>query len=133
MLGRRTYSVLVVALMTVMSLSPVVTATFTPNDPHWEPDPYVGNEDQWGPEHINADDAWDLSDVNEQGRSFTNPGKREIIVAILDTGMAWPHDELEDVLWINPITGKPGYDFADDDDEIYTFSGYKVGVHGAMI
>lgn len=67
---------------------------YTPNDP------YLDN--QWSLDTINAFEAWDI------GR-----GSSDIVVAILDTGIDWTHEDLDDNMWTN-ADGYHGYNFIDD-------------------
>jgi subtilisin family serine protease len=84
-------------------------AFFLPNDPHWN----HPTEDQWGPENIDVDDAWDLSNAQTEGGGFTNPGSRDIVVAVLDTGIDPIHQDLEDNIW-----GAMSWDYTDDDSNV---------------
>ena len=63
-------------------------------------------------QHIHSEDAW----------QFTN-GSKEIIVAVLDSGIDFSHSELEDVSWIN--TGEIANNSIDDDG-----NGYIDDTHG---
>jgi len=54
---------------------------------------------------MDVKEAWDLV-----------KGNSNIVVAVLDTGVDYTHSDIEDNIWINPDTNKPGYDFAGDDD-----------------
>jgi parallel beta-helix repeat protein len=73
-------------------------------------------EDQWGLDKIQAPEAWDI----ERGK--------DIVIAIVDTGVDYNHEDLTDNIWINedeiPDNGKDddgngfvddfrGYDFVD--------------------
>ncbi len=68
---------------------------YYPNDPMWaaydDPvDPKDSPYDQWGPAMIGANIVW-----NE-----TN-GSEDIVVAVMDTGIRFDHEDLNDILWIN--------------------------------
>jgi subtilisin family serine protease len=54
----------------------------------------------WGMERINASAAWDIT-----------TGGQEVVVAVLDTGIDYNHEDLQGNLWINP---SPGYDSNND-------------------
>jgi len=84
---------------------------YTPNDPMWESDddgddPMDSVYDQWGPAKIGANIVW--NELN---------GSDEIIVAVLDTGVRFDHEDLNANIWINededPNNG------IDDDDNGY--------------
>gem|GEM_PF-3501287 len=64
---------------------------FIPNDPLWS--------SQWGPQHINAPDAWDFQ-----------TGSMGIAIAIIDEGVQYTHPDLS-----ARFSGLIGYDFVDDD------------------
>ncbi len=81
--------------VTVISGFPV-HAEFRPNDPF-----YV---DQWGLTKIGAPQAWDVT-----------LGSRNVIVAVVDTGVVWTHPDLLGNMWSNPTDGTHGYDFVGQD------------------
>ncbi len=68
---------------------------YWPNDPMWESDD-AGNDprdsvfDMWGPSKLGADIVWNESN-----------GSEDVIVAILDTGIMYNHEDLNDNIWIN--------------------------------
>ena len=63
-----------------------VHLAFTPNDPLWSNDPYVGLG-EWGPRKILLDRAWDLTG-----------GAQPVTIAVLDTGVDTTHPDLAGVL-----------------------------------
>lgn len=67
--------------------------SYTPNDTLWSV--------QWGPKKIQAQDAWNLT-----------KGNSSVIVAILDTGVDYLHEDLSGNMWKNPSEdgGTPGVD-----------------------
>ena len=76
-----------------------VHAEFRPNDPYFN---CVG---QWGVCKIGADSAWDVT-----------LGSRSVVVAVVDTGVWWTHEDLLANMWVNPSDGTShGYDFIDGD------------------
>ncbi|MDQ1371432.1 MAG: family serine peptidase, partial [Candidatus Thermoplasmatota archaeon] len=117
----------------VLSISPERKAhvLLTPDDPDIS--------SQWGLESILAYDAWDIS-----------LGSHDVVVAVLDTGIDWEHQDLAANMWTND-DGYYGYNFVDenwypmddntngyDDDgdwqeNTYTYHGTHVaGVVGAV-
>ena len=77
-----------------------------PNDPYWEL--------QWGPQTIGADKAWN-----------TTIGKRDILVAVVDTGIDWNHTDLA----ANYVS--LGYDWVNNDTSPMDDNGH--GTHCAGI
>ncbi len=76
-----------------------VHAEFHPNDPYFN---CIG---QWGVCKIGADSAWDVT-----------LGSRSVVVAVVDTGVWWTHEDLQANMWVNPSDGTShGYDFIDGD------------------
>ncbi len=68
---------------------------YWPNDPLWESDdpgtdPMDSVYDQWGPAMIGASDVW-----NEM------KGSEDVIVAVIDSGVNFNHEDLHDHIWIN--------------------------------
>ena len=77
-----------------------------PNDPHYT------NDDLWGLKKIHCPAAWDISTSSN------------IIVAVLDTGVDYRHEDLKQNMWVNEaeLNGEPNKD--DDGD------GYKDDTYG---
>lgn len=71
-----------------------------PNDPR-----YV---EQWALQNMDAEGAWDLE-----------IGCPEVVIAVIDTGVAWDHADLADNIWTNAgedwVNGNPGNNGVDDD------------------
>ena len=70
-----------------------VHAEFRPSDPF-----YI---DQWGLPKIGAQQAWDVT-----------LGSRNVVVAVVDTGVVWTDKDLEPNIWSNS-DGTHGYNFVD--------------------
>ena len=96
-------------------------------------------DDQWSLSHIDAFEAWDIT-----------LGTEDIVVAVLDTGIDWNHQDLADNMWSND-DGYHGYNFISDNwypmddnvdgydnngdfvEDVYTYHGTHVaGVVGAV-
>ena len=60
-------------------------------------------EDLWGLKKINAERAWDIA--------YSQPGS-EVIVAVIDTGLDWEHEDISANVWINSaeLNGETGID-----------------------
>ena len=99
----------------------IVQATMEPNDPDWEKLWGLNNTGQTGgtvDADIDALEGWDVTQ-----------GSSDVIVAVVDTGVDYAHEDLVDNMWVNPgecpnptnceKNGK------DDDD-----NGYVDDIHG---
>jgi hypothetical protein len=84
-------------------------STNVPDDPRYG--------ELWGMEMIDAPVAWD---------NFT--GSREVVVAIIDTGIDYNHEDLIDNMWTNPGE-TPGNGIDDDGngyiDDVYGYNFYE--------
>lgn len=76
---------------------------------------------QWHLEHAGVKDAWDFLYSND----LPVGGSREIIVAIIDTGVDYTHPDLVDNMWVNPLEHKDGTDTSGN--------GFIDDIHGANI
>lgn len=101
-----------------------------PNDPEFA--------DQYAHQLIQMSDAWDIS-----------TGSRDIVVAVLDTGVDVNHPDLKDNIWINEdeipnndidddnngfVDDVSGWNFEDDsNDVIPEFTWYGVAGHGTQV
>src|SRR2546428_7167226 len=97
-----------------------VHTEFTPSDPFFF--------DQWGLKSIGVPSAWDVS-----------LGDRNVIVAVIDTGVWWTQTDIQANMWTNSVDGTHGWDFVDGDsnpmdiDPSGTYHGTGVaGVIGAI-
>lgn len=87
----------------------VVQTTAVPNDPFYQSSGSWGQsyQDLWGLHKINAKDAWDKT-----------TGSKDVVVAVVDTGIDRTHPDLKDNIWSNSneIQGNN----IDDDNNGYT-------------
>lgn len=66
------------------------------------------------------------ADINIQGVWKDHPGSKDIIIAVVDTGVDYKHEDLKNNMWQNlaELNGKPGYD--DDGngyiDDVYGYN-----------
>jgi subtilisin family serine protease len=74
-------------------LSLFTTTATIPNDPYYSSSTLWGKEykDQWGLHTINAGKAWDIE-----------KGSKDVVVAVVDTGVDMSHKDLSDNIWTNP-------------------------------
>ena len=75
-----------------------VHAAFDPNDT------YFNCVAQWSLCKIGAPSAWDVT-----------LGSPSVVVAVVDTGVWWTHEDLQANMWTNPSDGTHGFDFIDGD------------------
>ena len=91
---------------------------FTPNDPFWEnpndsdEDPRTTVFEQFGPSKIGANVVWNDISVNQS-----------VVVCILDSGVAYDHEDLMNTMWINDDE-IPDNEIDDD------FNGYIDDIYG---
>jgi subtilisin family serine protease len=91
----------------------IYRASAVPDDPRWS--------ELWGLQNANgadidAPEAWDVS-----------TGSRNVLVAVIDTGVDYTHEDLRDNMWRNPgETGDGKENNGIDDDN----NGYVDDVHG---
>jgi hypothetical protein len=75
-----------------------VSAEFRPNDPYYL--------DQWGLRQIGAPNAWDVT-----------LGRPTVVVAVVDTGVWYTHQDIAANMWINPADGTThGRDFINNNN-----------------
>jgi thermitase len=75
-----------------------VSAEFRPNDPYYW--------DQWGLVRIGAPNAWDVT-----------LGKPSVVVAVVDTGVWYTHQDIAANMWVNTFAGMThGHDFINNND-----------------
>lgn len=91
----------------------IIRKTNTPNDPRFY--------EQWNMRQISAPTAWD---------SYTGPynPSDSLIVAVLDTGIAYSHPDLQNNLWVNP--GEVCGNGIDDDGNGYVDDCYGINLGG---
>jgi subtilisin family serine protease len=106
-----------------------ITATPPPNDPHYM------NGDLWGLLKISAPSGWDVT-----------TGSSSVIVAVIDSGVAYDHLDLAGNIWVNddiPSNGidddhngyvddARGWDFVQDDPTPLDFNSHGTHVAGTI-
>lgn len=101
----------------VEEIKPVKTASFSVNDPYFSKQWHYNNTKQYASfvtgADINLDEAWEYC-----------RGSKDVIVAVIDAGIRYTHEDLADNMWTNlaELNGTAG---VDDDG-----NGYVDDVHG---
>jgi thermitase len=74
----------------------------TPNDPYYLSRGTWGKsyDDLWGLKKINAEQAWDT--FSKEGLAGYNFAGEEAVVALLDSGVDYNHEDILDNIWVNP-------------------------------
>jgi len=102
--SRRLRPLLVAGLSLIIAAQPLAALARTPND--------LAYAKQWYLDTIHAPAAWD-----------SQTGSKDVVVAVLDTGVDITHPDLEDNIWVNPR--EIANNFKDDDG-----NGFVDDVHG---
>jgi subtilisin family serine protease len=84
----------------------IVSLDLQPNDPYYSSSNSWGQnyQDLWGIHKIEPESAWDIS-----------TGSKNVVVAVIDTGIDFSHEDLADNIWINQ-NEIPGNNIDDDNN-----------------
>ncbi|MEM7126588.1 MAG: CARDB domain-containing protein [Chloroflexota bacterium] len=94
----------------------------TPTDPEWDKLWGLNNTGQTGGTpgaDISAINAWDVS-----------TGSKDIVVAVIDTGIDWEHEDLAANIWVNPTECPQGHGKCKADGEDNDKNGYADDFYG---
>jgi subtilisin family serine protease len=90
-----------------------VSQSTTPDDPWFD--------DQWAL----YDPPWSYFDIDARGAWDYGTGSDDVIVAVIDSGIDYKHEDLADNMWINEAEANGNADVDDDDngfvDDIYGY------------
>lgn len=91
---------------------------------------------QWSQENVGQNGGTKGLDINADSSALADKDNKEKVVAIVDTGVDYTHEDLKDKIWNNPydeseLKGKHGYDFANEDADPLDDNGH--GSHCAGI
>lgn len=89
------------------------TPSVSPTPLPFPNDPYFWASNSWGQEY---DDQWDMKKIKADRAWNEGTPSAYPIVAVVDTGVDYNHEDLHDVMW-NDENGKHGYDFVNGDDD----------------
>jgi subtilisin family serine protease len=70
---------------------------------------------------IDAPEAW-----------ATTTGSDQVVVGVIDSGVAYDHPDLAGNMWSHPVSGAPGRDFVEDDDTPLDYNGHGTHVAGTV-
>ena len=91
----------------------------TPNDP------YFSSSDSWGQ---GFDDLYGLKKINAASAWDINQGSENVVVAVIDTGVDYTHEDLAANMWVNNDE-IPGNNIDDDNngyiDDVYGYDFYN--------
>ncbi|MBI4129749.1 S8 family serine peptidase [Candidatus Roizmanbacteria bacterium] len=87
----------------------------TPNDPQFPK--------QWGHKQIKLEEAWEIT-----------TGSNDVIVAIVDTGVDYTHEDLAANIWTGQVNGKEthGWDFINNDGDPLDTHGHGTSLAGII-
>lgn len=99
-------------------------------------DPYA--KYQWAVENQGQNHGTQGLDVKPRQEILgTKPDGKECVIALVDTGMDYTHEDLQDVVWENPLhnnklRGRHGYDFINNDTDPIDDNGHGTHCSGIM-
>ncbi len=92
---------------------------------------------QWGLDNQGNEAGTAGYDVNADAISYENSDGEEKVIALVDTGIDYKHEDLKDVVWENEfeskkLKGAHGYDFINYDDDPLDDNGHGSHCSGIM-
>lgn len=92
---------------------------------------------QWAQENKGQNDGIDDLDINADASILSDKDSQERVIALVDTGIDYTHEELKDVVWNNPynnrkLLGQHGYDFINRDADPLDDNGHGSHCSGIM-
>lgn len=94
---------------------------------------------QWALENIGQNGGTEGFDINADIEVMQNiVNDEEKVIALVDTGIDYTHEDLQDVVWENPINskqlkGEHGYDFISYDEDPLDDNGHGTHCSGIMV
>ena len=87
-----------------------------PNVKYAEPDYHVSVAKTPNDPKYNENDLWNMFNAQAAGAWDITTGSDKVIVAVVDTGINYNHEDLKDNMWTNETDGSHGYDFVNNDN-----------------
>jgi subtilisin family serine protease len=89
------------------------------------------------PDDLRFSELWGLhqgndADIDAVEAWVTATGDANVVVGVIDSGVAYDHPDLAGNMWSHPVTGAPGRDFVDEDDVPLDLSGHGTHVAGTI-
>lgn len=92
---------------------------------------------QWGQDNKGQNAGTEGLDINADTELLADKDSEERVIALVDTGIDYTHEDLADVVWNNPynnkkLYGEHGYDFINYDDDPMDDNGHGSHCSGIM-
>ena len=92
---------------------------------------------QWALNNKGQNGGTEGSDIKADNDLLTDKDNKERVVAIIDTGVDYTHEDLQDVMWKNPydsrqLGGKYGYNWAENNGDPMDDNGHGTHVAGII-
>lgn len=92
---------------------------------------------QWGQDNKGQNAGTEGLDINADTELLADKDSKERVIALVDTGIDYTHEDLKSVVWNNPynnkkLYGEHGYDFINYDDDPMDDNGHGSHCSGIM-
>jgi subtilisin family serine protease len=98
---------------------------------------YIRRYAQIPPNDVLYSQLWGLNqasdfDIDAPEAWATTTGSDQVVVGVIDSGVAYDHPDLAGNMWSHPVSGAPGRDFVEDDDTPLDYNGHGTHVAGTV-